>query len=90
MSKKERIKNPYLFKIEFKEITSIKDYIEDLLDSKEDIKILPEKGENMPLSSNKILNTDNYSKEELIKKLNEEKNKNNQLLKELDNEKKRI
>ena len=44
----------------------------------------------MPLSSNKILITDNYSKEELIKKLNEEKNKNNQLLKELDNEKKRI
>ena len=55
-----------------------------------DLNFASNKENKISLSSNEILNTENYSNEELIKKLNEEQNKNNLLLIELNNEKKKF
>ena len=125
VTKKERTKNPFLFKIEQSELTSIKDYIESDSSNQEDEEPLPKrpaihppppttKSVQVPVpdkksdysdkikffesnkikdvnsTSNKILNKDINSNEELIKQLNEEKNKNKQLLNELNNEKKKV
>ena len=93
VTKTERTKNPYRFKIENHELISIHDYIEEIDATPEYLEKpeLKQKDQTSKVSnSNKITKTENYSNEELIKKLNEEKNKNNQLLKELDNEKKKV
>ena len=55
-----------------------------------DLNFASNKENKISLSSNEILLAENYSNEELIKKLNEEKNKNNLLLIELNNEKKKF
>ena len=85
VSKKERTKNPYLFKIESSELTPIKDYIESLESYEE--KQEPQNIIESNKTFSKIENKDNISNQELSKQLNEEKNKNIELKNKIESEK---